>query len=185
MIADARQYVYQSPWNLLLPALAIFLTVFVVQPVRGRPAPYARRAARPRSALSSLAARDLMSARELDGNSCRCPRDCHLTLAHGRVLGLVGKSGAGKSMVGRTIAQAASARFCGHGREPAVRRRDLHSRCRRHDGALCSAARSHSFRRNRSPRSTRCSLSANRSTNIWRRLGLVVRRATGDARSPC
>ena len=27
MIADARQYVYQSPWNFLLPALAIFLTV--------------------------------------------------------------------------------------------------------------------------------------------------------------
>jgi peptide/nickel transport system permease protein len=27
MIADARQYVYQSPWNLLLPALAIFLSV--------------------------------------------------------------------------------------------------------------------------------------------------------------
>jgi peptide/nickel transport system permease protein len=27
MIADARQYVYQSPWNLLLPMLAIFLTV--------------------------------------------------------------------------------------------------------------------------------------------------------------
>jgi peptide/nickel transport system permease protein len=27
MIADARQYVYQSPWNLLLPIFAIFLTV--------------------------------------------------------------------------------------------------------------------------------------------------------------
>jgi peptide/nickel transport system permease protein len=27
MIADARQYVYQSPWNLLLPILAIFLTI--------------------------------------------------------------------------------------------------------------------------------------------------------------
>src|SRR5215813_7458805 len=27
MIADARQYVYQSPWNLLLPTIAIFLTV--------------------------------------------------------------------------------------------------------------------------------------------------------------
>jgi peptide/nickel transport system permease protein len=26
MIADARQYVYQSPWNLLLPIVAIFLT---------------------------------------------------------------------------------------------------------------------------------------------------------------
>jgi peptide/nickel transport system permease protein len=27
MIADARQYVYQSPWNLLLPIIAILLTV--------------------------------------------------------------------------------------------------------------------------------------------------------------
>jgi peptide/nickel transport system permease protein len=27
MIADARQYVYQSPWNLLLPIIAIFLAV--------------------------------------------------------------------------------------------------------------------------------------------------------------
>jgi peptide/nickel transport system permease protein len=27
MIADARQYVYQSPWNLLVPMLAIFITV--------------------------------------------------------------------------------------------------------------------------------------------------------------
>jgi peptide/nickel transport system permease protein len=27
MIADARQYVYQSPWNLLLPMIAIFVTV--------------------------------------------------------------------------------------------------------------------------------------------------------------
>ena len=27
MIADARQYVYQSPWNLLLPALAMLFTV--------------------------------------------------------------------------------------------------------------------------------------------------------------
>jgi peptide/nickel transport system permease protein len=27
MIADARQYVYQSPWNLLLPMLAIILAV--------------------------------------------------------------------------------------------------------------------------------------------------------------
>jgi len=27
MIADARQYVYQSPWNLLFPMLAIFITV--------------------------------------------------------------------------------------------------------------------------------------------------------------
>jgi peptide/nickel transport system permease protein len=28
MIADARQYVYQSTWNLIFPILAIFVTVF-------------------------------------------------------------------------------------------------------------------------------------------------------------
>jgi peptide/nickel transport system permease protein len=27
MIADARQYIYQSPWNLLFPMLAIFVSV--------------------------------------------------------------------------------------------------------------------------------------------------------------
>ena len=28
MIADSRQYIYDSPWNLLFPALAIFVAVF-------------------------------------------------------------------------------------------------------------------------------------------------------------
>jgi len=28
MIADARQYIYDSPWNLMFPILAIFLAVF-------------------------------------------------------------------------------------------------------------------------------------------------------------
>ncbi len=28
MIADARQYVYESPWNLIFPIVAIFITVF-------------------------------------------------------------------------------------------------------------------------------------------------------------
>ena len=28
MIADARQYIYDSPWNLLFPALTIFFAVF-------------------------------------------------------------------------------------------------------------------------------------------------------------
>ena len=45
MIADARQYIYQSPWNLLLPILAIFVTVLGVQPARRRAAAHARRAA--------------------------------------------------------------------------------------------------------------------------------------------
>jgi peptide/nickel transport system permease protein len=28
MIADARQYIYDAPWNLVFPILAIFLSVF-------------------------------------------------------------------------------------------------------------------------------------------------------------
>ena len=28
MIADARNIMYQSPWNLVLPILAVFVTVF-------------------------------------------------------------------------------------------------------------------------------------------------------------
>ena len=28
MIADARNIMYQSPWNLVLPILAVFITVF-------------------------------------------------------------------------------------------------------------------------------------------------------------
>jgi hypothetical protein len=45
MIADARQYVYQSPWNLLLPALAIFLTVTSFN-LLGTAAPHTRRGLR-------------------------------------------------------------------------------------------------------------------------------------------
>ncbi|MGB7833605.1 MAG: ATP-binding cassette domain-containing protein, partial [Xanthobacteraceae bacterium] len=55
--------------------------------------------------MSVLAARDLMVSAKLGGDLVPVLRDFSLTLEQGRVVGLVGESGAGKSMVGRTIAQ--------------------------------------------------------------------------------
>ncbi|MEN3380462.1 MAG: dipeptide transport system ATP-binding protein dppF [Hyphomicrobiales bacterium] len=52
-----------------------------------------------------LAARNLTVSATLDGESVPVIRDLSFALERGRVIGLVGESGAGKSMVGRTIAQ--------------------------------------------------------------------------------
>jgi peptide/nickel transport system ATP-binding protein len=55
--------------------------------------------------MSVLFARDLKVSARLGEDLVPVLRDFSLTLEPGRVLGLVGESGAGKSMVGRTIAQ--------------------------------------------------------------------------------
>ena len=55
--------------------------------------------------MSVLAARDLTVSARLGDDIVPVLRDFSLELAPGRVLGLVGESGAGKSMVGRTVAQ--------------------------------------------------------------------------------
>ena len=52
-----------------------------------------------------LEARNLTVSAALDSESVPVINDLSFTLAPGRVLGLVGESGAGKSMVGRTVAQ--------------------------------------------------------------------------------
>ena len=53
-----------------------------------------------------LAARtDLTVSATLDGERVPVIRDLTFSLQPGKVLGLVGESGAGKSMVGRTVAQ--------------------------------------------------------------------------------
>jgi len=52
-----------------------------------------------------LVARNLTVSATLDGESVPVIRDLSFALERGRVIGLVGESGAGKSMVGRTIAQ--------------------------------------------------------------------------------
>jgi peptide/nickel transport system ATP-binding protein len=55
--------------------------------------------------MDTLVARDLAVSAALPGGPAPVIRDLNFTLAKGRVLGLVGESGAGKSMIGRAIAQ--------------------------------------------------------------------------------
>ena len=72
--------------------------------------------------MSVLTARDITVSAKLGDDLVPVLRDFSLALEPGRVLGLVGESGAGKSMVGRTVAQMLAAWICGHGRLAAVRR---------------------------------------------------------------
>ena len=55
--------------------------------------------------MSLLVALDLVVSASLDGERVPVLQGLNFTLAPGKILGLVGESGAGKSMVGRTIAQ--------------------------------------------------------------------------------
>ena len=107
MIADARQYVYQSPWNLLLPAVAIFLTVtsFNLLGDGLRRALDVRLAESGTLTVLTLQAKDLEVGAQIDNQVVPAIRGLSFDLAPGEVLGLVGKSGAGKSMIGRAIAK--------------------------------------------------------------------------------
>jgi len=55
--------------------------------------------------MTLLSAQSLTVTPHIGGNATPVIRDLDFTLAPGKILGLVGESGAGKSMVGRTIAQ--------------------------------------------------------------------------------
>ena len=98
--------------------------------------------------MLTLQAKDLEVGARIDGQVVPAIRGLSFDLAPGEILGLVGESGAGKSMIGRSIAKllppgfeitAGSLLFEGE-RLP---------KCRRRADALCSAARSHSSRSNR------------------------------------
>ena len=58
-----------------------------------------------------LVARDLTVSATLDGERVPVIDELSFTLERGKVLGLVGESGAGKSMVGRTVAQLLAIRI--------------------------------------------------------------------------
>jgi peptide/nickel transport system ATP-binding protein len=59
----------------------------------------------PAPAMSLLAAQSLTVTARIGGEAIPVIRSLDFTLARGKILGLVGESGAGKSMVGRAIAQ--------------------------------------------------------------------------------
>src|SRR5258708_25672663 len=61
--------------------------------------------------MSQLVADHLTVSTTLDGARVAVLRDLSFSLQPGKVLGLVGESGAGKSMVGRTVAQLLPAGF--------------------------------------------------------------------------
>ena len=65
MIADARQYIYQSPWNLMFPILAIFVTVLAFNMLGDGLAAHARCRGWPRR----NAPEPVWCARDLDGFS--------------------------------------------------------------------------------------------------------------------
>ena len=107
MIADARQFMHQAPWGVILPMSAIFVTVLGFNLLGDG----LRRALDPRlliarqvSASSVLSAENLTVSLGAGRNETQVLRDLTFAVGRGRVLGLVGESGAGKSMVGRVIA---------------------------------------------------------------------------------
>ncbi len=61
--------------------------------------------------MLALQAKDLTVAARIDGDDVAAIRALSFELAPGKILGLVGESGAGKSMVGRAIAQLLPAGF--------------------------------------------------------------------------
>src|SRR4051812_32669571 len=65
--------------------------------------------------MTLLSAQNLTVSATLDGESVPVLHELSFALKAGRVLGLVGESGAGKSMVGRAIAQLLPAGFAATG----------------------------------------------------------------------
>ena len=133
MIADARQNVAEAPWTLLAPMAAIFVTVTGFNllgdglrralDVRLREAGAASAECRRHDAAGGRGA----DGRGGAGRSARAggPGTVASRLPAGRVLGLVGESGAGKSMVGRAIAQALPPGFSISGGSLALADEDL------------------------------------------------------------
>ena len=110
MLADARTSMYQSPWGVVIPVLAIIPRGAWLQPAGRRAAPGDRPAPdRPPRMTAVLAepvleASGLSVAVRLGGSMTTVLRDVSFRLRPGRVLGLVGESGAGKSMLARVVA---------------------------------------------------------------------------------
>ncbi len=75
--------------------------------------------------MDTLAARDLAVTAALPGGAVPVIRDLSFAVSKGRILGIVGESGAGKSMIGRAIAGLLPAGFAVAGGELLFEGRDL------------------------------------------------------------
>jgi ABC-type glutathione transport system ATPase component len=90
----------------------------------------------------ALQIKDLVVGARIDGDIVPAIRALSFDLPPGKILGLVGESGAGKSMVGRAIAQLLPAGFT-------ITAGSLLFEGHRQSGVRCSAAPSPSSRRRR------------------------------------
>jgi len=77
------------------------------------------------SAMNTLEAHDLTVSAAVADGAVPVIRELNLSLAAGRILGLVGESGAGKSMIGRAIAQLLPQGFAVTGGELMFEGQDL------------------------------------------------------------
>jgi ABC-type glutathione transport system ATPase component len=77
--------------------------------------------------MHALQAKNLMVGARLDGGIVPAVRGLTFDLPPGKILGLVGESGAGKSMIGRAVAQAG--RFYSRGRPLWEWRQRADARC--------------------------------------------------------
>jgi len=101
MIAEGRQIVYQAPWIMALPIGCNHIERDRVQSARRRPAHGARPVAAPMT--TTFPSRACIVAIGKGAHSANVLRGVSLKLQPGEVRGLVGESGAGKSMLGRAV----------------------------------------------------------------------------------
>ena len=136
MIAEGRQVIYQVPWLLALPIGCDRRHRARLQPPRRR----APRHARPGAAAMTpvLAVDDLHVA---IGRRPPVPllRGVSLAIAPGEVRGLVGESGAGKSMIARADLRPPARRRADHARHARLRGPRPRGDARSASGGRCSA----------------------------------------------
>ena len=98
MIAEGRLSIHQAWWVLVFPLIMLFLTVLAFSQFGEG----LKDALRSGAAMSRLP-RNLRPQRRAAPTARACCARCRSTVEPGEVRGLVGESGAGKSMIGKAI----------------------------------------------------------------------------------
>ena len=135
MIAEGRQIVYQAPWIMALPIACIIASVIGFNLLGDG----LRLAHRSGATLmtATLAIQGLKVA--IGDAAANVLRGVSLAVQPGEVRGLVGESGAGKSMLGRAVLGLLPANAAINGRSVSPSKAAIFSRCPKRSGAICSA----------------------------------------------